>query len=81
MSAIGDFSQHLVFPAYLPDDLIMTLSQTPVVLLTHVQSLVTISLIMIKCYIDKILACVLLKIFGTVGGLLDRIFGAERVKI
>ena len=58
----------------------MTLSQNPVVLLTHIPSLVIISLIMIKCYTDNILAFVLLKIFGAVGELHDRIFGAERVK-
>ena len=34
---------------------------------------------MIKCYTDNILAFVLLKIFGAVGELHDRIFGAERV--
>ena len=58
----------------------MTLAQSPVVLITYVPSLVTISSIMIKCYSYNILVCVLLKIFGPVGELHDRIFGAERVK-
>ena len=62
------------------NDLIITLSQNSVVLLTYVPSLVTMSLIMIKSYTDNILAFVLLKIFGAVGELHDRIFGAERVK-
>ena len=63
------------------DDLVMALSQNPVVLLTHIPSSVNISLIMIKCYTDNILASVLLKIFGAVGELHDRLFGAERVKL